>query len=102
MDRLARAATSERLVRGAKMARGIGTVGADSLTQRDLGAHALAETAAQRGDDEEDDRVEERERPGRLVNGTQSVSQRLVRSASVDRGGEHALGERELRIDEHE
>ncbi len=134
MDRLARTSTGEGVVRGAKMARRIGAVGADSLTQRDLGAHALAETAAQRGDDEEDDRgaedakerphqtevdlrtrepreealqreddgVEERERPRRLVDGAQGIAQRRVRSASVDRGREHALGERELRIDEHE
>src|SRR6185503_21219827 len=56
VDRLPRPASGERLVGGAEMPRGIRTVGADGLAKRDLGAHALAETAAQRRDDEDDDR----------------------------------------------
>ena len=54
MDRVARAARRERLIRHAQVVRRILTVAAGRLAQDDLGAHALAQTATERRDHEED------------------------------------------------
>src|SRR5687768_2292583 len=56
VDRVARSTGGERFVGGAEVSSGIGTVGTGRLVERDLGPHPLAESPAQRGDDEEDDR----------------------------------------------